>query len=123
MLYSALMHPTIYKICPRTLWREAEVIGRFDGAPVDLVPDSSATPESRLCYRFQQREFFAAIRERRPPSVTAADGIRTMEVIDACYRAAERRQATEGRAPERSVRRRAAAVAPVGRWRRTRPAA
>src|SRR6187399_2729045 len=33
--YSALMHPTIYKICPRTLWREAEVIGRFDGAPVD----------------------------------------------------------------------------------------
>ena len=30
------MHPTmIYKICPETLWREAEGAGRFDGAPVD----------------------------------------------------------------------------------------
>jgi uncharacterized protein (DUF952 family) len=30
------MHPTtIYKICPKTLWREAEAAGRFDGAPVD----------------------------------------------------------------------------------------
>ena len=36
MLYSAMMHPTtIYKICPETLWREAEAAGRFDGAPVD----------------------------------------------------------------------------------------
>jgi uncharacterized protein (DUF952 family) len=35
MLYSALMHPTIYKICPDTLWREAEAAGRFEGAPVD----------------------------------------------------------------------------------------
>ena len=26
---------TIYKICPETLWREAEKSGRFDGAPVD----------------------------------------------------------------------------------------
>ena len=26
---------TIYKICPETLWREAENAGRFDGAPVD----------------------------------------------------------------------------------------
>jgi uncharacterized protein (DUF952 family) len=25
----------IYKICPRTLWREAEAAGRFTGAPVD----------------------------------------------------------------------------------------
>ena len=29
------MHTTIYKICPETLWREAEAAGRFDGAPVD----------------------------------------------------------------------------------------
>ena len=33
-----MMHPpTIYKICPETLWREAETNGRFDGAPVDLA--------------------------------------------------------------------------------------
>lgn len=25
----------IYKICPETLWRKAELSGRFDGAPVD----------------------------------------------------------------------------------------
>ena len=29
------MHTIIYKICPETLWREAEAVGRFDGAPVD----------------------------------------------------------------------------------------
>jgi uncharacterized protein (DUF952 family) len=29
------MHPsTIYKICPETMWREAEKAGRFDGAPI-----------------------------------------------------------------------------------------
>lgn len=27
--------PLIYKICPRALWREAEALGRFTGAPVD----------------------------------------------------------------------------------------
>ncbi|MGU3360260.1 DUF952 domain-containing protein [Methylobacterium sp. M6A4_1b] len=27
--------PLIYKISPRALWREAEAIGRFEGAPVD----------------------------------------------------------------------------------------
>ncbi len=27
----------IYKICPRSLWQEAEAAGRFDGAPVDLA--------------------------------------------------------------------------------------
>lgn len=27
---------TIYKICPRRLWQEAEVKGCFKGAPVDL---------------------------------------------------------------------------------------
>ena len=25
----------VYKICPRDLWREAESLGRFTGAPVD----------------------------------------------------------------------------------------
>ncbi|CAO4144044.1 DUF952 domain-containing protein [Methylorubrum thiocyanatum] len=25
----------VYKICPRALWREAESLGRFTGAPVD----------------------------------------------------------------------------------------
>ena len=25
----------VYKICPRALWREAEALGRFTGAPVD----------------------------------------------------------------------------------------
>ena len=29
--------PLIYKICPETLWREAERSGRFAGAPVDLA--------------------------------------------------------------------------------------
>ena len=29
------MPENIYKICPRSLWREAEAAGRFDGAPVD----------------------------------------------------------------------------------------
>ena len=27
----------IYKICPRTLWREAETAGVFNGAPIDLA--------------------------------------------------------------------------------------
>ena len=27
--------PLIYKICPRTLWREAEAAGVFTGAPID----------------------------------------------------------------------------------------
>ncbi|GJE19096.1 DUF952 domain-containing protein [Methylobacterium marchantiae] len=29
--------PLIYKICPRTLWQQAEAAGRFAGAPVDLA--------------------------------------------------------------------------------------
>ncbi len=29
--------PLIYKICPRDLWREAEAVGRFTGAPVDVA--------------------------------------------------------------------------------------
>ncbi|KMO32273.1 dihydroorotate dehydrogenase [Methylobacterium variabile] len=27
--------PLVYKICPASLWRDAEAAGRFDGAPVD----------------------------------------------------------------------------------------
>lgn len=30
------MRQTIYKICPDTLWREAQRLGVFTGAPVDL---------------------------------------------------------------------------------------
>lgn len=33
--YSPLMS-TIYKICPRALWQEAEKTGRFAGATIDL---------------------------------------------------------------------------------------
>lgn len=33
--YSALMH-IIYKICPESLWREAEKAGFFAGAPIDI---------------------------------------------------------------------------------------
>jgi uncharacterized protein (DUF952 family) len=29
--------PLIYKICPEALWREAELSGRFNGAPIDLA--------------------------------------------------------------------------------------
>ena len=28
--------PTLYKICPATLWHEAERAGRFAGSPVDV---------------------------------------------------------------------------------------
>jgi uncharacterized protein (DUF952 family) len=31
------MAETIFKICPESLWREAEKAGRFEGAPVDLA--------------------------------------------------------------------------------------
>jgi uncharacterized protein (DUF952 family) len=34
--YSPLMS-TIYKICPRALWQDAERKGRFDGAPIDAA--------------------------------------------------------------------------------------
>jgi uncharacterized protein (DUF952 family) len=29
--------PLIYKICPEALWRDAEMSGRFNGAPIDLA--------------------------------------------------------------------------------------
>lgn len=33
------MQATIYKIAPETLWRTAETVGRFDGAPIDLADE------------------------------------------------------------------------------------
>jgi uncharacterized protein (DUF952 family) len=27
----------IYKICVESLWRDAEAVGRFDGAPIDIL--------------------------------------------------------------------------------------
>jgi uncharacterized protein (DUF952 family) len=30
------MHDTVYKICPKPLWQDAERTGVFTGAPVDL---------------------------------------------------------------------------------------
>lgn len=35
--YSRPMSTLIYKIVPAALWQEAEALGRFDGAPVDLA--------------------------------------------------------------------------------------
>lgn len=29
--------PLVYKICPSRLWREAELTGAFEGAPIDRV--------------------------------------------------------------------------------------
>jgi uncharacterized protein (DUF952 family) len=34
---SSAPHPYVYKICPEALWRDAESIGVFRGAPVDLA--------------------------------------------------------------------------------------
>ncbi|PSJ60342.1 DUF952 domain-containing protein [Pseudaminobacter soli (ex Li et al. 2025)] len=31
------MRQIIYKICPESLWREAEAVGTFTGAPIDLA--------------------------------------------------------------------------------------
>lgn len=31
------MRQIIYKICPETLWREAEAAGTFTGAPIDVT--------------------------------------------------------------------------------------
>lgn len=60
-----------------------------DGTPVDLsgfyAPGEAISSASS--YARQQREFFAAIQEHRRPSISGEEGIVTMEVIDACYRA------------------------------------
>jgi uncharacterized protein (DUF952 family) len=31
-----MMHDTVYKICPKLLWQDAERAGLFTGAPIDL---------------------------------------------------------------------------------------
>ena len=61
----------------------------LDDEPVDLDRGAppGVPPTSHSCYPPQQEEFFAAIRERRTPAISGSDGIMTMEVIDACYRA------------------------------------
>ena len=44
------MTQTIYKICPETLWREAEKTGKFLGAPVDIADGFihfSTAPQAR----------------------------------------------------------------------------
>jgi predicted dehydrogenase len=61
----------------------------LDGVPIDL---SAAHPPglpltSHVCYPLQQRAFFTAVRIGRPPAITGRDGIVTMAVLDACYRA------------------------------------
>ena len=55
-----------------------------DGHPVKLDGPRS----SHASYPRQMREFLSAIRERRRPAVSAEDGVATMDVLDACYRAA-----------------------------------
>jgi predicted dehydrogenase len=61
-----------------------------DGIPVDLsnAYEPGEAHSSHASYPRQLREFVGAIRERRSPSVSASDGLATMEVLDACYRAA-----------------------------------
>ena len=61
-----------------------------DGIPVDLSGAyvSGEAHSSHASYPRQLREFVGAIRERRSPSVKASDGLATVEVLDACYRAA-----------------------------------
>jgi predicted dehydrogenase len=43
---------------------------------------------SRTTYRYQLEAFRAAVREGRPFATTTVDSVATMELIDACYRAA-----------------------------------
>jgi predicted dehydrogenase len=43
---------------------------------------------SRTTYMYQLEAFRAAVREGRPFATTTVDSVATMELIDACYRAA-----------------------------------
>jgi uncharacterized protein (DUF952 family) len=53
------MPENIYKICPRTLWRAAEAVGRFDGAPID-VADGFIHFSTRTQVRETARRYFSA---------------------------------------------------------------
>ena len=56
---------------------------------VDLGGDRTiTTPEGSATYLHQLVAFRDAIVERRPFPSTADDGVRMMELIDGCYRAA-----------------------------------
>ena len=56
------MSDDIYKLCPRSLWQQAEVKGRFDGAPVDLA-DGYIHFSSREQVRETAARYFAGQRE------------------------------------------------------------
>jgi uncharacterized protein (DUF952 family) len=52
------MTEEIYKICPISLWREAEAVGRFDGSPIDLA-DGYIHFSSRAQVRETAARYFA----------------------------------------------------------------
>ena len=55
--------------------------------------DVSALPVAeRWGYAAEDAAFLAAVRGESPPAVDAATGLRAIELVDACYRAAETRQ-------------------------------
>ena len=53
--------------------------------------------EEKWGYRMEDRRFVDAVLEGQPPSVTAEDGLRATEMVEACYRSA--RAGTEVRLP------------------------
>jgi len=44
--------------------------------------------EEKWGYRMEDRGFVDAVLEGQPPSVTAEDGLRATELVEACYRSA-----------------------------------
>jgi uncharacterized protein (DUF952 family) len=62
------MHKTIYKIVPETLWRAAETLGVFSGAPIDekdgyihLSTASQAVETARLHFAGQDGLLLVAV--------------------------------------------------------------
>jgi uncharacterized protein (DUF952 family) len=56
------MTEDIYKLCPRSLWRQAEAEGRFGGAPIDLA-DGYIHFSSREQVRETAARYFAGVRD------------------------------------------------------------
>lgn len=56
------MNERVYKICPQDLWRQAEAIGRFEGAPID-VADGYIHFSTGSQVRETARRHFAGIRD------------------------------------------------------------
>ena len=54
------MTEDIYKLCPRSLWRQAEAEGRFGGAPIDLA-DGYIHFSSREQVRETAARYFAGV--------------------------------------------------------------